>query len=135
MKIDVTLGDRPVSFDEEGRAKTPDSHEDETPAASGRGLGIKVQSIPAYLKRQLEMGDDESGVVVVSVDPDSDAAEEGVSPRTIIVGVNGHRVANLSDWNRYVKDLQPGTTAKLELRLERGRTESVFLTVPKASSK
>jgi len=135
MKVNVTLGDRPVSFDEDGRAKTPDSHEDDTPAASGRGLGIKVQSIPAYMKRQLEMGDEESGVVVVSVDPDSDAAEEGLTPRTVIVGVNGHRVGNLSDWNRYVKDLQPGTTAKIEIRLERDRTESVFVTVPKTSSK
>jgi len=135
VKVDVTLGDRPVNFDEEGRERPPDSHDEETPGASGQGLGIKVQAIPSFLRKQEEMADDESGVVVVSVDPESDAADEGLGPRTIIVGVNGRRVTSVPDWNRLVKDLKPGTTAKLEVRVQAHRTESIFLTVPKASSK
>jgi serine protease Do len=135
VKVDVTLGNRPVSFDEEGRERPADPHDDESAGASGKGFGIKVQSIPSFLRRQYEMEDDESGVVIVAVDPDSDAAEEGLTPRTVIVGINGHRVSGLSDWNRLVRDLQAGSTAKLEIRMRPGRTESVFVTVPRTSSK
>ena len=135
MKVDVVLGNRPVSFDETGRERPADPQGDETPTVSGKGLGIRVQTIQAYRKRQLEMRDDESGVMVVEVDPDSDAAEEGIERTEVIVGINGKRVSSVADWDRIVKGLEPGSTAKLELWRPDDRTESVFVTVPRTATK
>jgi S1-C subfamily serine protease len=75
------------------------------------------------------MGPSDPGVVILSVDPESDAAEEGLSPRQIIVGIDDTPIASVADWNRAVKELKPGDTVKVELRLGT-RNEFVFLTVP-----
>jgi serine protease Do len=134
VKVDVTLGNRPLRFDEARRGEQPEPEGEDAPTASGKGLGIRVQSIPAYMKRRLEMGDNEQGVVIVDVDPESDAAEEGLDRQDIIVAVNGKRVSSLADWDRIVKALQPGSTAKLELWRQDGPTESVFVTVPRPAA-
>ena len=134
-RVDVTLGNRPLRFDETGQEQRPQPQGEDSPTVSGKGLGIRVQSIPAYMKRRLEMEEDEPGVMIVDVDPDSDAAEEGLDRSDIIVGVNGKRVTNLADWDRIVKGLQPGSTAKIELRRSATGTDSVFITVPRPASK
>ena len=130
IKLDVTLTTRPVSFAEQGGPAEPESDEDSR-LASGQGLGIKVQGIPPHLREQYDMSASDPGVVIVSVDPESDAADEGLSPRQIIVGIDDTRIASVGDWNRAVKDLKPGDTVKVELRLG-VRSEFIFLIVPPA---
>src|SRR5262245_11842863 len=135
VKVDVTLGNRPLRFDEARRGEQSEPEGEDSPTLSGKGLGIRVQSIPAYMRRRLEMGDNEQGVMIVDVDPESDAAEEGLDRQDIIVAVNGKRVSTVADWDRIVKGLSAGSTAKLELWRPDGPTESVFVTVPRPASK
>jgi S1-C subfamily serine protease len=134
IKVDVTLGNRPVTFDEDGRERRARPEDEDTPTVTGKGLGIRVQSIPAFMKRRYELGEDETGVMVVNVDPDSDAAEEGIDREQIIVAVNGKRITSVADWDRVVKGLAPGSTAKIDLRRSNG-IDSVFVTVPRTASK
>ena len=134
MKVDVTLTTRP-NADPDGPGADPKPDEGETlPVPSSEGLGIKVQMIPSFARKQLKMDADDPGVMVVSVDPESDAAEEGVSPRQVITSIDDLPLKSVSDWNRAVKGLKPGQTVKIDVDLG-GRIEIVFLTVPQPKSK
>ena len=130
-RVDVKLSNRPVMFDEEGGEPESKPESDVTPSAS-EGLGIRIQAIPPALREQL--GADAAGVMIVSVDPESDAAEEGLAPRQIVASIDDTPVKSVADWNRIVKALKPGQTVKVEIDLGT-RPESVFLTVPSAKSK
>ena len=137
-KIDVKLTTRP-DFDAQGQQSEPKPDEDSTVPTSGDGLGIKVQAIPSNLRRPLGIGSDAPGVMIVEVDPESDAAEEGLSPHQVVTAIDDKSVKSVADWNRIVKGLKPGETVKLDVSIFGGgrtpRNEIVFLTVPKPNSK
>jgi len=142
MKVDVKLTARPVIFDQEGRGLDSQPKDDATAPASGEGLGIRVQAIPSFMRRQLELKAETPGVVIVSVDPESDAAEEGLEPRQVITSVDDTPVNSVADWSRVVKDLEPGETVKIDLKIfgmvngdSVARDEIVFLSVPEPKSK
>jgi serine protease Do len=63
--------------------------------ASALGLGL-VTLNPA-LRQQFNLDEDVNGVVVSSVDPDSDAADKGFHPGLVIVSVNNQQVRAPSD--------------------------------------
>jgi serine protease Do len=133
IKIDVTLTTRPVRFNEQSGDDEPDSG-DAVPPTSGLGLGIKVQAIPQLFRQQLQLGADDPGVMIMEVDPESDAAEEGLGPRQVIASIDDAPIRSVTDWNRIVRGLKPGDTVKIELRAG-GRSQFVFLTVPQPKSK
>jgi serine protease Do len=134
IKIDVTLTTRP-NFDPEGSDAEPKADDESSaPVMSSEGLGIKVQAIPSFARKQLKMAADAPGVMIVSVDPESDAAEEGLSPRQVVTAIDDVPLRSVGDWNRIVKGLKPGESVKIDIDLG-GRTEIVFLTVPQAKSK
>ena len=129
-KLDVKLGKRPVTFDDNGGEAKPRDEEEAVPTSSGQGLGIKVQAIPSAMRKEFKLESDDPGVIIVSVEPDSDAADEGLTPRQVVVGLDDTPIRSVADWNRVVKGLKPGQAVKIELRLG-GRREFVFVTVPK----
>jgi len=133
-KVDVTLTTRPT-FNVDGSDVEEQPDDDATtPITSSEGLGIKVQAIPSIARKQLKLNADDPGLFVVSVDPESDAAEEGLSPRQVITAIDGVPLESVADWNHIVKGLKPGQTVKVDVKLA-GRTEIVFLTVPQPKSK
>jgi S1-C subfamily serine protease len=138
LNFDVKLATRQI--DAQGRGGEP---EDEEPTpSSGEGLGITVQDIPADARQQLKLADDAPGVMVVFVDPESDAAEEGLEPRQFITSIDDKHVKSVAEWNRVVAGLKPGATVKLDVTtylVARGertqQKELVFLSVPHPKSK
>ena len=73
-------------------------------------------------------------MVIVSVDPESDAAEEGLGPPQVITAINDKPISSVAEWNRIVKELKSGETVKIDILLD-GRNQILFLTVPKPTSK
>jgi serine protease Do len=134
MKIDVVLTSRPVSFNGDGQESTPHKDDDSTTPSSSEGLGITVQAIPSSVRQRLDMSADDPGVMIVSVDPEADAAEEGLEPRQIITAIDDKPVSSVSEWNRVVRSLKAGDTVKVDVALG-DRTEIVFLSVPKSKPK
>ena len=134
MKIDVALTTRPA-FDSEGPESEPKPEDDATVSVmSSEGLGIKVHAIPSFVREQLKMDAAAPGVMIVSVDPESDAAEEGLSPRQVITSIDDVPLKSVADWNRILKGLKPGESVKVDVDLG-GRIEIFFLTVPQPTSK
>ena len=68
-----TLTTRPDFNSEETDADPQDDESAPVPLVSAEGLGITVQAIPRAVRKQLKMDADDPGVMVVSVDPESDA--------------------------------------------------------------
>jgi serine protease Do len=136
MKLDVTLTTRPVEFDDEGQNAEPRPDEDGASPESIEGMGIKVHAIPSFMRQQLQVKADAPGVLIVSVDPESDAAEEGLAPRQgqVITSIDDIPVNSVADWNRIVKGLKPGESVKVDVSLGT-RHEIVFLSVPQPKSK
>jgi serine protease Do len=139
-KIDVKLASRPVTFGSgEDENETKPDDESTTPS-SAEGLGIKVQAIPQFVRSQLKMEAEAPGVLIASVDPESDAAEQGLTQREIVTAVDDKKISTVGEWNRIVNALKPGDTVKLDVTqfLDRAgtqRNEIIFLTVPQAKSK
>jgi serine protease Do len=135
-KLDVKLSSRPVfGAENEGGDQKPEG--DEAIPSSGEGLGIKVQALSASERQQLKMDSDAPGVVIKEVDPESDAAEEGLTPRELITAINDKPVRTVADWKHAIGALRPGDTVKVDVLVYGGRSaqnEIVFLTVPKPKS-
>src|SRR5436305_11783008 len=90
-------------------------------------IGVEAQSTP--LHRRLVRFHDlpvESGVVVVSVEPDSPAQRAGLREGDVIIGLAGKHVGGLDDLHRILRDLPAG--ARSEVTILR-RTEKVSLEV------
>ena len=119
------LRDREEALDEEfNRRPTPTAspkivHDEDT------ALGITVENLDRWRDR-LEIDDDVHGVVTTDVAYDSEAADKRVQPNMIVTAINDEPIRNVSDWDRALKDLEPGTPVKLDLRF-RDRGFYVFL--------
>ena len=94
---------------------------------------MKVQTLSSSMRQRLRLDADTPGVFIVSVDPESDAAEEGLGPPQIITAIDDRPTGSVAEWNRILKDLKPGDTVKVDVVLD-GRPQIFFLPVPKSKS-
>ena len=134
MKIDVKLAIRPIRIEDDGDEPEPKSDDDAVVPSASEGLGIKVQALTSSMRQRLSVDPEIPGVFVASVDPESDAAEEGLGPPQILTAIDDRPVSSVAEWNRIVKDLKPGDTVKIDVLLD-GRTQIFFLSVPTPKSK
>jgi serine protease Do len=69
----------------------------------GKRLGFLVQDLDSDLARHLGI-ETRRGVVISWVDPDSQAARQGLRPGTVIKEVNRHSVKDLADFQKVLKE-------------------------------
>lgn len=108
----VTVGRRPSEQelaaqqfnpdDESGSALTPGEGSDLIEEA----LGVQVIPITPTIARQLGADTGTSGLVVVAVDPSSDAARKGLSRGTILLSANYAKLATAADLERQLTQAQ-----------------------------
>ncbi len=70
------------------------------------GLGLKIAPITGDLKDKYQIGDDQKGVVIVEVAPNTSAAERGLKPGDVIVEVQQGEVATPDDVRKRVDDVR-----------------------------
>ncbi|MGB9757430.1 MAG: Do family serine endopeptidase [Candidatus Bipolaricaulaceae bacterium] len=113
MTVDVVLEERPA----EGKA---------TPGQTGVSkFGLTVQDLTAELKSRYGIAQD-SGVVVVGVEPGSRAYWGGVQVGDLIVEVNRQPISSISDWNRIVSQIAEDEEVLLTV-IRSGRTRFILL--------
>ncbi len=83
-----------------------------------QGFGMKVDNLTAQLRKQFGITD-KSGIVVVSVEPGSLAAESGIQPGDVIKEVNRKAVRNVADYNQAI--VSGGEGQPVLMLLKRGR--------------
>jgi len=94
--VQVQVGQRPT---EEELAKQSGGGADqdqalgqESPVAPGTALGLSLQPLNSQIVQALNLPASTRGVVVTSVDPNSDAAEKGIRRGYVIMSVNRQAV-------------------------------------------
>lgn len=97
LVLDVVIGERPQT------AEVEDQQEIGPEAGKWRGLAIENIS-PEIAKRfQIE---EKSGVVVVGVEPNSEASEAGLIPGDVILEINKKFIKNALDYQKATKGLK-----------------------------
>jgi len=127
--VDLTLGERPSEAALTGRAG-PGSHGGEDEDDDAVELGLAVQNLTEAIAARLGYEDD-TGVVVRSVERRSVAAKAGVQAGDLLKEVNRQRVRNLREYRAVMKARKPGSVVLFYVR--RG-ARSVFVTLRPGAS-
>ena len=101
--------------------------EEEGPSESVR-LGISPQDLTPRLARQFELSDEEGGVYVMRVEPDSIAAEAGIEAHDLIMEINKKPIHTVADLRELTSELKSGMNLLfLVKRWDRGAGEIITL--------
>ncbi|HET9230058.1 MAG TPA: Do family serine endopeptidase [Vitreimonas sp.] len=98
--LNLRLGERPSEQTLAANNAPPDQDDATPPATPGApgvaqgSLGLSVRPLTQADRTRYELERNQSGVVVTSVDPNSDAAEKGVQPGDVILQAGGRAVSS-----------------------------------------
>ncbi len=118
QNIDVVIGTLPNDGAAHGSPTAPDDT---------RGLGVGLSPITPQLRQQLELGDNQHGVVISQVQQGSAAEQAGLQAGDVIVGVGDKSVENTGDASRAIRQSLKDNQA-VALRIVRNG-ESIFVAV------
>jgi len=99
---------------------------------SDRGFGLKVVTLTDELAGKFGYDKGTAGVIVIEVDKDSDAAEKGIKPGTVITHIQGKAVKSAA---QFAAALKAGSPKGVRLRVmdPDGNARFVFLAPAKPS--
>ncbi len=96
--------------------------DDRLAAAGPRGqeflgnLGLRVQPLTPEIAQQLDLPENERGVVVMQVEPGSLAAMAGIQPGDLIQAVGDRPVNSVADLREALQELSQGRGIRLQIR-------------------
>ncbi|PNU05976.1 Do family serine endopeptidase [Novosphingobium guangzhouense] len=136
--VTATVGKRP-SEDELSQSFTPDGDEDgdafnNPPQKQEKGviensLGLTVTPLTATIARQLGAAEGTKGVVIVAVDPNSDAGQKGFQRGFIILQANGRPVTTAADLTAAINAAKAEGRSALLLRVQPRGQQATFVPV------
>jgi serine protease Do len=94
--VEVTIGEQPEEWSQTGTQYTAETDENKLP---GR-YGLNVEESTDALAEKFGYEEPPAGVIVVEVEPDSNAAEEGITPGTAILRVGRTPTTTVQDFLR-----------------------------------
>ena len=83
-------------------------------------LGINVQDLTPELAQQFGYTNEKSGVIVSGVDPASSAADEGITPGTLITEVDRQKIENTQNFWELVKKAKDSVLLYIKQNTEQG---------------
>jgi periplasmic serine protease, Do/DeqQ family len=137
MSVTATVAKRP-SEDELQQSFNTENESDDAfnnpPAEQGQGvvenaLGLSVTPLTPQIARQLGAADSTRGVVVVAVDPNSDAGQKGFSRGFIILSANRQDVSTKADLEAAIKAAKSEGRNALLLRVQPRGQSPVFVPI------
>jgi serine protease Do len=131
--VNVVVGERPT---EEALSKigsnnvtTPDSGGAASPVAPQRALGLSLAPLTPELARAGNLPATARGVIVTSVDPNSDAADQGLQRGDLVVSVNNQLVTSPAQVIATVDAARKSGRSKVLLLVKRGNAPEAFVGV------
>jgi serine protease Do len=115
-------------FDSENEAGKKSKTE---PVVSSLGVlsGVRVENITPEWAERLKLQPSAHGVVIVEVDPDSNAADAGLRPGYVIEEVAKQPVANINEFNAAIQKADKKEVLLRVRRLVNGRSSGSFVVV------
>jgi serine protease Do len=123
LDVPVTLGE----FNLEAENKGERGNNVPKGGEKGAMSGVSVQTLTPDIRRELQVPEGTSGVVITDVDDDSPAAQAGLQQGDVIMQVNHRAVSNVADFNRAVRE--SGSRESTLLLVKRGQGTQ-FVVVP-----
>jgi len=137
LTINAVAGTRP-SEDALAAAVSGGNDDSAVPETGGKGqsdavmsatLGLNVTELTADIRRALQLDASVTGVVIVSADPSSDAAQKGLQRGDVIVSANRQPVATVADMARVINQAKAAGREAVLLFVQRGRQPGQFISV------
>jgi len=137
VKVNAKLGKRPSEEELAGSTFDPDAEdnamgEDENGAsaqATAEALGLSVVDMTATIARQIGVPSTQKGVVVSTVDPNSDAAQKGIRRGFLITRVNRRSINNAEDLDNAIANAKNAGREAVLLLVRRGARDPQFVAV------
>jgi len=101
QKFNVKLGEL-----EESEQQASLQTDKPTPGRSVDALGLSLSRLTPDLRERYELKGDVKGVVITDVEQNSEAAEKGLRPGTVILEIDQEEVANPADVAKKIKEAQ-----------------------------
>ena len=128
LQLHATIGARP---DEEKLASNAEGPKPESPGAgpqaSAMGLGLATLTPQARRSRRLD--DDATGVLITKVDPDSNAADQGLEAGDVVLKVGSRNVASPADVQSGVAEAKRAGRKSVLLLVARAQGQTGFVAV------
>ncbi|PZP05671.1 MAG: hypothetical protein DI607_14895 [Sphingomonas hengshuiensis] len=137
LALNAIAGTRP-SEDALTAAAGGGSDDSAVPDSGGKGadqavmsatLGLDVTELTADIRRSLQLEPSTTGVVIVSANPSSDAAQKGLQRGDVIMSVNRQPVTTVADMARAVNQAKTAGREAVLLFVQRGRNPGIFIAV------
>ena len=92
-------------------------------------MGLGLTALSPEVRRAYNLDDSVQGVAVTKVDPDSEAAEQGLQPGDVVISVHNKAVHNPQDIEKSVAQAHSAGLKSVLLLVSSGGT-SHFVAVP-----
>ena len=131
--ITVTTAERPseTALGANANAEDEDMPSSPTPpageAAARQSLGITLSELTPEVRRQLRLGDDARGVVIASLNPNSDAARQGLQRGDLIVSINQRPTNSVAAAATAVDEARRAGRDTVLLLFQRGTNPARFI--------
>ncbi len=89
-------------------------------------LGIKIENITPKLRQKFRISDQQKGVVIVSVNRNSSAAEVGLSPGDVISQINRHKIESVSDASEEIQNAKKSGNKNIAILASKGN-DNLFI--------
>ncbi|QIB33423.1 Do family serine endopeptidase [Ancylobacter pratisalsi] len=104
--VKLVVGRLDESDDTASAEETPQEEPDATPAETTKLLGVEVSALTPELRAKFKIKDELKGVVIVSVEPGTPAADRGLVAGNLIVEVNQVAAVTPDDITRRLAELK-----------------------------
>ncbi len=112
---------------EDDDAAMPDEGSGSAQVGPANALGVTVTPLTPGIARRFQLPAGAHGVVVVTVDPSSDAAQKGLKQGDLIVSVRGVPVGNAADMSRALADVKASGRDTALVFVQRGSQPGGFV--------
>ncbi len=132
LRVTATVAQRPS---EEALAKQLGSGDDQTPLADeapvapGTALGLSLQAMSPQIARGLNLPANARGVIIIAVDPNSDAADKGLKRGDLIISVDRASVTAPAQVMAAVDTARRAGRRSVLMLVKRGTSPEAFVGV------
>ncbi|MEO9470233.1 Do family serine endopeptidase [Parasphingorhabdus sp.] len=136
IKVNAKLGKRPSeeelatsNFDPDAEDAMGEDEDGASAQATADALGLSVVDLTPAIARQIGVSSTQKGVVVSTVDPNSDAAQKGIRRGFLITSVNRRAVNSAPDLDKAIGAAKRSNREAVLLQVKRGGRDAQFIAI------
>jgi serine protease Do len=125
----VTLGELDEDETNEAKAGDEDAEDKHDDLPSTKVDGMKLSALTAEVRKRFGLDGETKGVLIVDIDPDSAAEEQGLRPGDIILRVHTSEVGTVEDVQAALKTAKDEKRDNALILVKRGDV-TLYVTLP-----